>query len=60
MYFIRKIKMKEITFHTMVFIIGNILEIKLYICRLIDTILKITIFKRFLLKEWKYTKISIK
>ena len=52
--------MKEITFPTMVFIIVNIPETKLYTCGLIDTGSEITIFKSFLLKEWKYTKISIK
>ena len=41
----------------MVFIIVNILETKLYI---IDTRSEITIFKSFLLKEWKDNKISIK
>ena len=44
----------------MVFIIVNILETKLYTCGLIDTGSEITIFKSFLLKEWKDTKISIK
>ena len=52
--------MKEITFPTMVFIIVNILETKLYTCGLIDTGSKIIIFKFFLLKEWKDIKISIK
>ena len=49
--------MKEITFPTMVFIIVKILETKLYTCGLIDTELEITIFKIFLLKERKHTKI---
>ena len=53
--------MKEITFPTIVFIIvNNIPKTKLYTCGLIDTESKITIFKSFLLKEWKDTKISIK
>ena len=52
--------MKEITFPTMVFIMVNILETKLYTCGLVDTGSEITIFKRFLLKEWKDTKIFIK
>ena len=52
--------MKEITFPTMVFIMVNILETKLYTCELMDTRSKITIFKSFLLKEWENTKISIK
>ena len=52
--------MKEIKFPTMVFIMVNILETKLYTCGLIDTGSEITIFKRFLLKEWKDIKISIK
>ena len=43
--------MKEITFPTMVFIIVNISETKLYTCRLIDTGLEITIFKSFLIME---------
>ena len=60
MYFLRKKKVKEITFPTMVFIIVNIPETKLYTCGLIDIGSKITIFKSFLLKEWKDTKISIK
>ena len=60
MYFLIKTKMKEITFHTMVFIMVNILETKLYTCGLVNTRLEITIFKSFLLKEWKITKISIK
>ena len=52
--------MKEITFPTMVFITVNILETKLYTCGSIDIGSKIIIFKSFLLKEWKDTKISIK
>ena len=60
MHFPRKTKMKEITSPTMVFILVNIPETKLYICGLIDIGLEITIFKSFLLKEWKDTKISIK
>ena len=52
--------MKEITFPTMVFIMVNIIETKLYTYRLVDTESEIIIFKRFLLKEWKYTKIYIK
>ena len=60
MYFPRKTKMKEITFPTIVFIMVNIPETKLYTCGLIDTESQITIFKSFLLKEWKETKISIK
>ena len=44
----------------MVFIMVNIPEIKLYTCGLINTGSEITIFKSFLLKEWKDTKISIK
>ena len=60
MYFLEKTKMKEITFPTMGFIIVNIQETKLYTYGLIDTGLEITIFKNFLLKEWKDTKISIK
>ena len=60
MYFSRKTKMKEITFSTLVFIMVNILETKLYTCILIDTRIEITIFKSFLLKECEYTKISIK
>ena len=52
--------MKEITFPPMVFIMVNILEPKLYTCGLVDIGSKITIFKSFLLKEWKNTKISIK
>ena len=43
--------MKEITFPTMVFIMVNILETKLYTCGLVDTESEITIFTRFLLKE---------
>ena len=38
----------------------NILETKLYTSGLVDTVSEITIFKSFLLKEWKNTKISIK
>ena len=60
MYFPRKTKMKEITFPTMVFIMVNIPETKLYTCGLVDTGSKIKIFRSFLLKEWKDTKISIK
>ena len=60
MYFLRKTTMREITFPTMVFIIVNILETKLYICGLIDTRSEITILKIILLKDWKDTKISIK
>ena len=60
MYFPRKTKMKEITFPTMVFIMVNIPETKLYTCGLVDIGSKIKIFKSFLLKEWKDTKISIK
>ena len=60
MYFSRKTKMKEITFPTMVFIIVNIQKTKLYTYGLVDTRSEITIFKSFLLKEWKETKISIK
>ena len=60
MYFLRKTKMKETTFPTMVFIVVNIPETKLYTCGLIDAGSRITIFKSFLLKEWKDTKISIK
>ena len=60
MYFPIKTKMKEITFPTKVFIMVNISETKLYTCELVDTRSKITIFKSFLLKEWKDTKISIK
>ena len=53
--------MKEITFPTMVFIMVNILETKLYTCGLVDTGSEIIIFKRFLLKKkWENTKISIK
>ena len=52
--------MKEITFPTMVFIMVNILETKLYTCGLVDTGSEITIFKSFLLKEWENTKIFIK
>ena len=52
--------MKEITFPTMVFIIVNNPETKLYTCGLINTCSKITIFKSFFLKEWKDIKISIK
>ena len=37
---------------TMVFIMVNIPETKLYTCGLIDTRSKIKIFKSFLLKEW--------
>ena len=59
MNFPRKTKMKEITFPTMIFIIVNIPEIKLDTCGLVDTGSEITIFKIFLLKEWKDTKISI-
>ena len=51
MYFPRKTKMKEITFPTMVFIMVNIPETKLYTCGLIDTRSEITIFKSFLLKK---------
>ena len=51
MYFPRKIKMKEITFPTMVFIIVNIPKTKLFTCGLIDIRSEITIFKSFLLKE---------
>ena len=58
MYFLRKITMREITFPTMVFIIVNILETKLYTCGLIDTGSEIIILKSFLLKDWN-TKISI-
>ena len=60
MYFFRKTKMKETTFPTMVFIVVNIPKTKLYTCGLIDAGSEITIFKSFLLKEWKDTKISIK
>ena len=60
MYFLGKTKLKEITFPTMIFITLNIPETKLYTWRLIDTRSEITIFKSFLLKEWKVTKISIK
>ena len=60
MYFSRKTKMKEITFPTMVFIIVNIQKTELYTYGLVDTRSEITIFKSFLLKEWKETKISIK
>ena len=60
MYFLRKRKLKEITFPTVVFIMVNIPETKLYTCGLIDTRSKIKIFKIFLLKELKDTKISIK
>ena len=60
MYFPRKTKMKEITFPTMVFILVNIPESKLYTCGLVDIGSEITIFKSFLLKEWKDTKICIK
>ena len=45
--------MKEITFPIMVFIMVNILETKLYAFGLIDIGSEITIFKRFLLKEWE-------
>ena len=51
--------MKEITFTIMVFIMVNILETKLYAFGLIDIGSEITIFKRFLLKEWENTKIFI-
>ena len=44
--------MKEITFPTMVFIMVNILETKLYTCGLVDTGSEIAIFKSFVLKEW--------
>ena len=60
MYFLRKTTMREITFPTMVFILVNIPETKLYIRGLIDTGSEITILKSFLLKDWKNTKISIK
>ena len=60
MYFHRKKKMEKITFPTMVFIIVNIPETKFYTCGLIDTESEITTFKRFLLKELKDTKFSIK
>ena len=60
MYFLGKTKIKEITFPTMIFIIVNISETKLYTCGSIDMRLEITIFKIFLLKKWKNTKISIK
>ena len=50
MYFLKKTKMKEITFPTMIFIMVNIIETKLYTCGLIDTGSEITIFKSFLLK----------
>ena len=60
MYILRKTKMREITFPTMIFIIVNIPETKLYICGLKDTGSEITIFKNFLLKNWEETKISIK
>ena len=60
MYFSRKTKMKEITFPTMIFIMVNILETKLYTCGLIDIGSEITIYKSFLLKEWENTKIFIK
>ena len=52
MYFLIKTKMKELTFPTMVFIMVNIRETKLYTCELVDTGSEITIFKSFLLKEW--------
>ena len=39
--------MKEITFPSMVFIIVNILETKLYTCGLIDTKLEIKYFQTF-------------
>ena len=51
MYFLRKTKMKEITFPTIVFIIVNIIETKLYTYGLIDTGSKITIFKSFYIKR---------
>ena len=52
--------MKEITFPTVVFIMVNIPETKLYTCGLLDIESEITIYTTFLLKEWKDTKISIK
>ena len=52
--------MREITFPIVGFIIVNILETKLYTCRLINTGSEITIFKSFILKNWEKTKISIK
>ena len=52
--------MKEITFPTMVFMMINIQKTKLYTYGLVDIGLEITIFKSFLLKEWKDTEISIK
>ena len=60
MYFPRKTKIKEITFSTMLFIVVNISETKLYTCGLVDTGSEITIFKSFLLKKLKDAKISIK
>ena len=60
MYFLGKTEMKEITFLTMVFIIVNIPYTRLYTCGLMDTGSEIIIFKSFLLKEWKFIKISIK
>ena len=60
MYFLRKTKMKEITFPIMAFILVNIPETKLYTCELIDTGSEITLFKSFLLKESKDIIISIK
>ena len=60
MYFLGKVKIKDITFPTMVFIIVNIPETKLYTCGLIDRGSEITIFKSCLLKIWKDIKISIK
>ena len=56
MYFPRKTKMKEITFPTMVFIMVNIPETKLYTYGLVDTGSEITIFKSFLLKDGKILK----
>ena len=50
MYFFRKTKMKEITFPTMIFIMVNIIETKLYTCGLIDTGSEIIIFKSFFIK----------
>ena len=44
----------------MVFIMVNIPVTKLYTCGLVDTGSEITIFKSYLLKKWKDTKIPIK
>lgn len=52
--------MKNICFPTWVYILVKILETNLYTCALIDTGSEITIFKKFLIKNWNKTNIIIK